>query len=162
MTDRRRSYASEYAAAFETARRVRTSPGGLRSFRRQFPGLSREDSKRIWNKAWERAERVKYMEDSQQWRNINKAKLQCPDGSNRLFYTFEVKFNDEDGNQHEQYFHVNIPMERTIGASNTEAIRDAVRQLRDRYFEGQHLNRMKGKISNIRMMNVRCLHGGDW
>ncbi len=151
-----------YADAFTFARNTSSFEYGWRKLRQAYSSYDRDSLKDIYDKVWDRAQRVRYMEDSNQGWFLSRSKVDCPESGNRLFYTFQVTFRDEDGNQHEQYKHVNIPIEQRIGQSNQAAVTEMIEQLASStYFRGWEFNAIKANITNISMVQVKCLTGGD-
>lgn len=150
-----------YADAFDIARRVQTFDGGLRTLRRHFPDLDAAVVRAAFNRVWERAQRVAYFEDANAGQFVSRQRLGCPETGNVLFATYEVGFIDEDGNQHQQHFHVAAPMEPRIGSTRNALENAVLIQLQDRYFQDRLLTDLWRTITDARMVQVRCLTGGN-
>lgn len=155
------SAADLYANAFDIARQTDNYGSGFRKFRRENSSYPRDELTKVWDRVFDRAQRVRYMEDTNPGQFLSKTRLGCPEGGNVLFYSFLVSFNDENGNQHEQYYHVHVFMEKRIGDTNQEAMNEMIIQLRDRYFTGGALSDVKHQISGVQMRQVKCMTGGD-
>lgn len=155
------SLAELFESAFDIARASKSYPSGIKAFYQSHSSYPRSELREVWDKVYERSQRVAYMEDSNQSYFISKSKLGCPEGGNILFYTFMITFSDDNGNQHEQHYHVKVPIERQIGQTNQEAFNELVIQLRDRYFTGMALDEVQTKITSNKMKQVKCMTGGD-
>lgn len=154
------SYADEFEQAFDIARRVQTSAGGFRSFRRRFPELEIDDAREIWSRVWPRAERVSYFVEANAGSFVSKTKLDCPESGDSLLVSFQVIFTSDSGDIHEQIFHTTVPIEKRIGATRENAYNEMIKGLRDRYFEGDLLSNASRHIMGLNVVQVKCLSGG--
>ena len=150
-----------FQQAFNVARRVQTFAGGLRSFRRENPEIEAREARAIFTTAWERAGRVKYLEDSNQGWYINKRNMNCPERGKWFRYTFRVVFTDNDGNQFDQHFHVSTRIRDRIGQTNRDALKELEIQLMSEYYGLTKGESMENHVINIHMVNVVCLTGGS-
>jgi len=149
-----------YEDAFNIARRVQTLAGGLRTFRRHWPDLTNQESRDIFNRVLPRAQRVAYFEDANASSRFSRARMGCPAGGSVIFATYEVGFIDEDGNQHQQHFHVLADIEPRVGDIRNELENKVLLQLQDRYFENHQTTDLWRAITNARIVQAKCLTGG--
>lgn len=130
---------------------------GFRATRFYNPWMDKGELFAIYNKAYVRAMRVHYMEDSNQGWFLSKDRLGCPDGGNYLTFNYSVDFTDQDGNARSLWQNITIPMENRIGDNNNSAQGELIDWLTDKYFQGQTFNQVKAHITGIHLTNVRCL-----
>lgn len=156
------AYAAAFADAWTIARRVQTSAGGLKTFRRRHPELDSAESKEIWGRIWPRAERVKYMVDTNQGQFFSRAKFGCPEQGNYAMHTFRFTLRDDGGNQFEMNIHTQVAIEDRIGSTNRAAMAHAIRQLMDsKYFLGLTRREVVGRVVGSEIIQAKCLIGGD-
>lgn len=155
------SYPAEFEAAFDIARRVTTSAGGFRSFRRRYPEVDIDDAREIWGRVWPRAERVTYFVEANAGAFTSRRQLGCPESGNSLLVSFQVVFTSEGGDIHEQIFHTTVDIEKRIGATRENAFNEMIKGLRDRYFEGGLLQEARTHIMGLNVVQVKCLSGGN-
>lgn len=155
-------YSEQFADAFAIGRKTSSYDYGWRKFRQRHSDIDRKKLRNIFDRVWDRTQRVRYIDDTPGHHFTSKKKLGCPSGGNRLFFTFRVSFTDEDGGQHDQYKHVNIPLMSHVGKNLHEAHNELIRQMRSTdYFKGWTIAAIRGMISSIQTVQVKCLTGGD-
>jgi hypothetical protein len=152
------SHPSEFDDAFAIARRVQTSNGGFRTFRRHFPDLEADDAREIWDRVWPRARRVRYFEDTHGNTNLNLSEIGCSEYDTHLTVGYELTYKDEDGNQHQLNAWVVSDIEKKLGTTRKEALDRLYNVLSGfNYFRDQDIPFIKKQISNIRVTQVKCM-----
>jgi hypothetical protein len=158
----RRSWQIEHAEAFTIAMATENYDSGWRKFRREFSYDTRDALIPIFDRAWDRASRVKYLTRTNKGQFLNKDRLGCPEGGNQLFYNFRVGFTDPDGNRFDHFINVSAPVMRRIGQNLEVAFSEVLQTLRDsHYFTGKNLEYVQSHVTDLELTNVKCLTGGD-
>jgi len=153
----RRALSEEWGEALVIARNNPSYLSGLYQFRRKFPELSKEESLSMYRRAFQRMDRVRYLEETNRGRFISKDRIGCGETGNYVMGTYLVSFLDKDNNQHDHYIHSVALIERTIGSTVDELHNNLIQQLRDsNYFRGSTLMFVAGRITSMKLVQVKC------
>lgn len=153
---RSQEMAGYFASAFEISSRVNTYGGGFRSFRRANPELDRDIATQIWDRTFERGQRVKYFEQANSGWFVNYSKLGCSQNTEYIFARYEINYHDSDGNQYVWYGAVHTELERRIGQNRDSLLAKVMQQMRGKYPERFRDINMMNFIDNIKLLDVRC------
>jgi hypothetical protein len=155
------SYAEEYSAAFSFSMRNGYLSKVVKAMNKEFPDLGETRTEKISASAFARAGRVKYMTESNPGWFLNKDKINCPDGGNYLYFNWQVTFKDDSDNVFERNITNVIEMEIRIGQNIDSSMVKVLQRLKDKYFNDLDLAQIRGQIIDARIVNVKCLTGGE-
>ena len=153
----KRNLSEEWAEALAIARLNPSYLSGLSQFRRAFPELSKDVTLEMYRRAFQRMDRVRYLEETNRGQLISRTRLGCGATGNYIMGTYRVSFLDRDNNQHDHYIHSVALIGKRIGSTVDLLHSHIVEQLRDsNYFRGSTLFFVESRITSMTLVQVRC------